>query len=61
MNNINKVNYNYGIDCKNDVFITVTVTLCHNPAPPPLPLFPHKKIMIATHKKVVNALELKCT
>lgn len=32
MNNINKVNYNYGIDCKNDVFITVTVTLCHNPA-----------------------------
>lgn len=37
MNNINRVNYNYGIDCKNDVFITVTVTLCHNPAPPPLP------------------------
>ena len=35
MNNINRVNYNYGIDCKNDVFITVTVTLCHNPAPPP--------------------------
>ena len=40
MNNINRVNYNYGIDCKNDVFITVTVTLCHNPAPPPLPTPP---------------------
>ena len=45
MNNINKVNYNYGIDCKNDVFITVTVTLCHNPAPPlpPPPPLPSQK------------------